>query len=128
MPDENCPQDEVLRDCLVGSLPVEAAERVLDHLERCPRCQAKFQTISDAGDTLIRHLRQAAVGLQYAHEHQWLHRDVKPSNLMVDRQGQMKILDLGLARVRAGDHPCEGGQLRHNSPPRDSARMRAVET
>jgi len=46
-------------------------------------------------------VRQAAVGLQYAHEHHLVHRDIKTSNLMLTRQGEVKILDLGLARFRA---------------------------
>jgi eukaryotic-like serine/threonine-protein kinase len=43
------------------------------------------------------YLRQAALGLRHAHESGLVHRDVKPTNLMVDRQGVIKILDLGLA-------------------------------
>lgn len=42
---------------------------------------------------------QAARGLQYAHAEGIVHRDVKPSNLMVNRRGVVKILDLGLARI-----------------------------
>ncbi len=45
-------------------------------------------------------VRQAALGLQHAHEHGLVHRDVKPSNLMVTPTGQVKVLDLGLALLR----------------------------
>src|SRR5205807_4398719 len=43
-------------------------------------------------------IRQAACGLQEAHDHHLIHRDVKPSNLLMTRQGQVKVVDFGLAR------------------------------
>lgn len=43
------------------------------------------------------YVRQAAIGLHYAHEEGLVHRDIKPANLMLDRRGTIKILDLGLA-------------------------------
>ena len=46
--------------------------------------------------------RQGALGLQCIHNHKLVHRDVKPSNLMLNRQGQVKLLDLGLAKFEAG--------------------------
>ncbi|MCE9534319.1 MAG: serine/threonine protein kinase, partial [Planctomycetes bacterium] len=42
---------------------------------------------------------QAALGLQHAWETGWVHRDIKPGNLLLDRSGCLKILDMGLARV-----------------------------
>lgn len=50
-------------------------------------------------------IRQAASGLQHAHEHLLVHRDIKPSNLMLNRKGEVKILDLGLARFVAEQEP-----------------------
>lgn len=44
------------------------------------------------------YIRQAALGLQHSHEAKIVHRDIKPGNLLLDRSGVVKVLDLGLAR------------------------------
>ena len=46
------------------------------------------------------YIRQAAIGLQHAYERGLVHRDVKPSNLLLTTKGQVKILDLGLAMLK----------------------------
>src|SRR5262249_7673851 len=44
------------------------------------------------------YIRQAAAGLEHAHQAGLIHRDIKPSNILLDRHGAVKIVDLGLAR------------------------------
>lgn len=43
---------------------------------------------------------QVGDGLQYAHEHHVVHRDIKPGNIMVLDDGEVKITDFGIARMR----------------------------
>ena len=46
---------------------------------------------------VIHIVKQIASALDYAHGQQILHRDIKPANVMVDEQGNVKVLDFGLA-------------------------------
>jgi serine/threonine protein kinase len=46
---------------------------------------------------------QICEGLEYAHEKGVVHRDVKPGNIFVLRNGQVKILDFGIAQIAAAE-------------------------
>lgn len=60
--------------------------------------QTPARMISSANACEI--IRQAALGLQHAHERGLIHRDIKPSNLQLSTEGIVKVLDLGLARLQ----------------------------
>ncbi len=48
-------------------------------------------------------LPQVCAALQYSHDRGIIHRDIKPGNLLVDRQGTVKITDFGLAKLSTGE-------------------------
>ncbi len=50
-------------------------------------------------DKALGYITQAARGLAFAHSKGVVHRDVKPANLLVDVEGTVKILDMGLAHL-----------------------------
>lgn len=44
-------------------------------------------------------LYQLLTGIAYCHHHRVLHRDLKPQNLLINREGELKLADFGLARA-----------------------------
>jgi serine/threonine protein kinase len=54
---------------------------------------------------------QVALGLGYAHEHDIIHRDVKPSNIMVISDGHVKITDFGIARMASSSVRTQTGMV-----------------
>jgi serine/threonine protein kinase len=54
-------------------------------------------------DVAMRLLRDLGVAVAYAHEHGVLHRDLKPGNVMVSRQGEIRVLDFGLGRFQLNE-------------------------
>jgi eukaryotic-like serine/threonine-protein kinase len=59
----------------------------------------------------LRWLREAGAGLDCAHEHDVVHRDVKPANLMLDQRGRLAVGDFGIATVATEASVTQTGQV-----------------
>jgi hypothetical protein len=88
------------------------------------RGQTLSELIEKAGkldpDVAIGYVLQAARGLEFAHNHGMVHRDVKPANLMVNENGIVKVADLGLVKTpqtdAQGDAPNSAEAISRDTP------------
>lgn len=53
-------------------------------------------------------MTQVCEGLAYAHKHQIVHRDMKPSNIRIDEEGVVKIMDFGIAKLESSSMTASG--------------------
>lgn len=87
-------EGESLANLLRPQSAVQAPSRDPNQLEHRlfdPKFGSCYQRIAQIG-------RDIAQALQFAHTHHVLHRDVKPSNLLLDREGDVRLADFGVAR------------------------------
>jgi len=60
---------------------------------------AHLQTLGMGPDIVKKFMSQLVQGIKYCHSHRVLHRDLKPQNLLIDKDGNLKLADFGLARA-----------------------------
>lgn len=75
-------------------------------------CIARPSTYPMPKDKLHKIIRQAAEGLDYMHEKGWVHRDVKPENILTNAGGDVRIIDYTIAmRARGALGRLFGGKV-----------------
>ncbi|XP_076765480.1 cyclin-dependent kinase 4 isoform X2 [Xylocopa sonorina] len=73
---------------------------VFEHVERdlasymssCPRSGIPSHLVKQMSEEILK-------GVEFLHSHRIIHRDLKPQNLLVSREGRIKIADFGLAKT-----------------------------
>lgn len=82
----------------------------MDILEGAPLHEAEEAGLVTSREDLCRGMADVADALQQLHDAEIVHRDVKPSNIFVERSGRMVLADFGLARSAATERLTTTGQ------------------
>lgn len=71
----------------------------MDESENIPRAPTEAGCPGLPPSLVKNYMHQLLDGIAYCHNHQVLHRDLKPQNLLIDNTGTIKLADFGLARA-----------------------------
>jgi eukaryotic-like serine/threonine-protein kinase len=91
----------------IGRIPHGACFLVLELIDGCDLSSLIGKELPLA--RVIEWIAQAADALAFAHRRGIIHRDVKPSNLLLDPSGNIRVGDFGLALAPAFGHDATGG-------------------
>ena len=69
-----------------------------------------------AGDLIVSYCRQLTSGLKYLHTNGIVHRDIKPNNILINQEGQVKLCDFGVSSFidTTDDNTVEGTPFFHS--------------
>eukprot|EP00026_Physarum_polycephalum_P011200 Phypoly_transcript_11405.p1 GENE.Phypoly_transcript_11405~~Phypoly_transcript_11405.p1 ORF type:complete len:299 (+),score=26.26 Phypoly_transcript_11405:109-1005(+) len=109
--DEGVPSTSVREISVLKELQHANIVRLLDVVFTSDKLQLVFEFLDQdlkkyidsvttvQPDLVQSYMYQIILGLDFCHSRRILHRDLKPQNLLIDREGTLKIADLGLARA-----------------------------
>ncbi|MCC9658448.1 bifunctional serine/threonine-protein kinase/formylglycine-generating enzyme family protein [Rhodopirellula halodulae] len=89
------------------ALPFYVVSRYIEGADLCERMQASKPAL----DETVRWVTEIADALHHAHQQGLVHRDVKPSNILIDQQNRAWLTDFGLAISDDVPRPVRGGRL-----------------
>ncbi len=68
--------------------------------DKSTACKARLRKAQERIASLVAAIARA---IHYAHQHGVVHRDLKPTNILIDQQGQPHLTDFGIAKILAGE-------------------------
>eukprot|EP00727_Mastigamoeba_balamuthi_P001786 m51a1_g11604 putative serine threonine protein kinase 15 (579) ;mRNA; f:151071-153725 len=81
-------------------------------------CFSMLQTLGGLEESSVRaYLAETVAALQYLHGIGIVHRDLKPDNLLIDKDGHIKLTDFGLSKIEAVDRTSGAKLKRRSNPP-----------
>jgi len=109
--EEGVPSTSIREICVLKELNHENIVKLLDVVSTADKLHLVFEfldqdlkkyidSVPQVHPNLVKsYMYQLVLGMHYCHSRRVLHRDLKPQNLLIDKEGVLKIADLGLART-----------------------------